>query len=51
MGLFDLAAMEQELTARLERKVDLVTRRTIEQSRNWIRRRAILESAETIYAA
>lgn len=50
-GLFDLATMEQELSVRLARKVDLVTRSTIEQSRNWIRRRAILDSAETIYAA
>jgi hypothetical protein len=50
-GLFDLVAMERELAERLGRRVDLLTRRAVEQSRNWMRRRAILDSAETIYAA
>ena len=44
-GLFALAEMEAELEALFGREVDLVTRRSVEESRNWIRRRAILESA------
>jgi uncharacterized protein len=44
-GLFDLAQMELELEAIFGRKVDLVTRRSIEQSHNWIRRTQILTSA------
>lgn len=50
-GLLDHAAMEDELSALVGRKVDLVSRRGIERSRNWIRRRAILETAESIYEA
>ncbi len=47
-SLFDYSAMEEELAAILGRKVDLVNRQAIEQSANWLRRRAILESAERI---
>jgi uncharacterized protein len=43
--------MEDELSTLLGRRVDLVTRRAIEESDNWIRRRAILESAVPVYAA
>ena len=50
-GLLDHLRMEQELVALLNRKVDLVTRRAVEQSRNWIRRQEILNTAEVIYAA
>ena len=50
-GLFDMVNMEEELGQLLGRKVDLVSRRAVEQSRNYIRRRAVLESAEVIYAA
>ena len=50
-GLLDLVAMEEELGRLLGRKVDLVSRRGIERSRNYIRRRAILDSAKVIYAA
>lgn len=42
--------MEDELSAVLKRKVDLVPRRSVEHSRNPLRRREILESAETVYA-
>lgn len=49
--LLDLARMEEELQAILGREVDLVERADIVQSRNYIRRKAILESVETIYAA
>ena len=50
-GLLDQSAMESELAALVGRKVDLVSRRAVERSSNWIRRQAILESAETIHAA
>lgn len=46
-GLFDLARMRRELEELFGRPVDLVTRRSIEASRNPIRRRSILESART----
>ena len=49
--LFDMVDMEDELSGLVGRNVDLVSRRGIEESRNDIRRRAILESAEVIYAA
>ncbi len=50
-GLFALYAMQKELAALLGRKVDLVSRRGLEASRNYLRRAAILDSAEVIYAA
>ncbi len=49
--LFDLDRMEEELTTIFGRKVDLVCWRGVEQSRNYIRRKAILQSTETIYPA
>ena len=49
--LFDLDRMEEELTTVFGRKVDLVSWRGVEQSQNYIRRKAILQSAETIYAS
>ena len=50
-GLLGIVGMEQEFSNLFERNVDLVERPAVEQSRNYIRRMAILESAETIYAA
>jgi predicted nucleotidyltransferase len=41
--------MEQELKKIFGREVDLVSRRGIEASRNYIRRKAILRSAEVVY--
>ncbi len=49
-GLFALYEMEQELKKIFGREVDLVSRRGIEASRNYIRRKAILRSAEVVYA-
>ena len=49
--LLDLAEMEHELSDAFGRRTDLVERSAIERSPNYIRRRAILASAETIYAA
>ena len=48
--LFDLVRIEDELAHILGRKVDLVLKSGIERSENWIRRRAILESAQVVYA-
>ncbi|MCX5671018.1 MAG: nucleotidyltransferase family protein [Planctomycetota bacterium] len=49
-SLFDHFHMENELVKLLGREVDLVSRKALEESPNWIRRRSILESAETLYA-
>ena len=49
-GLFGIARMERELAELLARRVDLVTRTAIEESRNYVRRKAILESARFVYA-
>jgi len=51
VGLFALVAMTEELEKMLSRKVDLVTRRAIEQSDNYIRRRHILSRLEPVYVA
>lgn len=50
-SLLDHVAMEEEPASILGRKVDLVSRRAIERSSNWIRRKAILESAEPCFVA
>ena len=50
-GLLGLAGLELQLSGLFGREVDLVTRSAVEQSRNYIRRRAILDSAEEVYAA
>lgn len=49
--LFDMVRMREELRGVLGREVDLVSRRGIESSRNALRRKAILDSAEVVYAA
>jgi len=48
-GLFDMVRMREDLKKILGREVDLVSRRGVEQSRNRLRRKAILSSAEPIY--
>ena len=50
-SLFDLVDMEEELADIVGRKVDLVCREGIERSHNYIRRQAILNAAEVVYAA
>lgn len=49
--LFDLVKMQMELETLFGRPVDLVERKGIEQSPNYIRRKEILNSLETVYAA
>ena len=50
-SLLDLVSMEEELAQIFGRKVDLVSRRAIERSHNWIRRKAILEGARRVYGS
>ncbi len=50
-SLIDHIQMQDELSQILGRQVDLLTRKAIEQSPNWIRREAILNSAEVVYAS
>ena len=49
-GLFDLCRMEDELRAIFGRDVDLVTRRAVEESPNYIRRNHVLAHLEAVYA-
>lgn len=49
--LFDLVHAQDELQAIMGRKVDLVERKAVERSENYIRRKHILSSVEPIYVA
>lgn len=49
-SLFDLVDMADELKEIFGRNVDLLTKRGIEESRNYIRRREILSTMEVVYA-
>ncbi len=46
-----VTGLEEDLGALLGRKVDVVFRKGLERSRNWIRRHEILNSAVVIYEA
>ncbi len=48
-GLLDHVRMEQELTGLLRRRVDLLTKRAVKKSPNWIIRQEILSTARVIY--
>lgn len=50
-GLLELAHMKRELKALLGREVDLLTKKSIEQSHNWIRQQEILGTAQVVYVA
>lgn len=50
-SLFDLVHMQDELKSIFGRNVDLVDRRALEAAENYIRRRHILSTAETIHVA
>jgi uncharacterized protein len=49
-SLRDLLQMQQQLEALFCHRGDLLTRRSVEANENYIRRKAILDSAEAIYA-
>ena len=48
IGLGELYDMEQDLKSIFGRDVDLVTRQSVEETRNWIRRNHILHHCEVI---
>jgi uncharacterized protein len=48
--LFDLVHMQDELSSLFGRDVDVVEKTAMERSRNLLRRKAILETAEILYA-
>ena len=50
-SLFDFVNMESELEVLFGREVDFVSKRGIEASRNYLRRKSILDSARVIYGA
>ena len=50
-GLLAHVQMQQELEAIFGRSVDLVSRKALEGSANWLRRNNILKSAQVIYSA
>jgi len=49
--LFDMVDMQEELKEIFGRGVDLVSRRGIEGSQNYLRRKEILSSAEVIHVS
>jgi predicted nucleotidyltransferase len=51
ISLFDLVRMQNELQEIFGRDVDLVERRAIEKSENYIRRKNILNNTKVVYAA
>ena len=50
-SLFELGAMTDELSRLLGRAVDIVERREVEKSENYIRREHVLSHLETVYVA
>jgi predicted nucleotidyltransferase len=50
-GLFDLVHMQDELKEIFGRKVDMVERKEVERSENYIRRRHILKEVQAVYVA
>jgi predicted nucleotidyltransferase len=49
-GLLDHVQMQQELQASLRRNVDLISRRGVERSQNWLRRDEILRTAQVLFS-
>ena len=50
-GLMKLVDIENELSQILGREAELVERKSVEESENYIRRSHVLQSAETVYVA
>ena len=48
-GLLNHVQMENELADLFGRDVDLVSKRAVEQSQNWIRRQEILDNAQILF--
>jgi predicted nucleotidyltransferase len=49
-GLFEHIKMQQELQTLLQRSVDLISKRALERSRNWLRRQEILDTAQPLFS-
>jgi predicted nucleotidyltransferase len=49
-GLLDHVKMQQELQALLHRNIDLITKRAVERSPNWLRRNEILKTAQILFS-
>jgi predicted nucleotidyltransferase len=47
-GLLDHMQMQQDLATWLHRPIDLVSKRALERSANWVRREAILHTAQVL---
>jgi len=50
-GMWDMWDIEEELKVMFGRNVDLMTRRSITRSENYLMRQSILSGARTFYAA
>lgn len=48
-SVFEHVTMEGELSDLIGRRVDLISRKAVEASSNWIRREAILKGAEPLF--
>lgn len=51
VSLFDMVHMQDELKQIFKRDVDLISKQGLKSSRNYLRRKAILESARVIHVA
>ena len=51
VSLFDMVHMQDELKQIFGHDVDLISKRGVENSRNYLRRKAILQSAQVIHVA
>jgi uncharacterized protein len=47
-GLLAHIQMQQELATLLDRPIDLISKRALERSPNWVRREAILNTAQVV---
>ena len=50
-SLFDHVQMQYELQTSLHRSVDLISKRAVERSQNWLRRQEILNTAQVLFSA
>lgn len=49
LSLMDLVSIQYQLEDKIGRKVDLIEKRSIEKSHNWMRRQNILATATIVY--
>lgn len=49
-GLLEHVQMQQELQTLLHRNVDLISKRALERSQNWLRRQEILNTAQILFS-